>query len=94
MNVSEYAESTSNVIDICAVDSCGWNWPTHWRSKTHIDYGASSVTGIEYDHDMDKMTVHRPKMQLLSISSALKASINLICNIGNLATPNSLYHVE
>ena len=52
------------------------------------------MTGIEYDHDMDKMTVHRPKMQLLSISSALKASINLICNIGNLATPNSLYHVE
>ena len=52
------------------------------------------MTGIEYDHDMDEMTVHSPKVQLMSISSALKASINLISKIANLATPNSLYHVE
>ena len=38
------------------------------------------MTGIEYDLDMDEMTVHGQKVQLLSISIALEAFINFISN--------------
>ena len=38
------------------------------------------MTGIEYDLDMDEMTVHGQKVQLMSISSALEAFINFISN--------------
>ena len=38
------------------------------------------MTGIEYDLDMDEMTVHGQKVQLMSISNASEAFINFISN--------------